>query len=338
MTGAGHEFQIGDCKPRPALRPRESPLQPSGRPGPPRRKLQSGLEGRYRAAHQPPRGAVASANRPTASPESPPRPASGVPAHGVIGGARQDRKQPPLHFSATRAARFAWQLGQKLRVWQEKASRCSSRHWGQRISANPLCSRPHSQEGRHRPRHHRAQVLVWKYRQITVPDGRPGRGQPTTVLERGRLRQSAFCVRSEDLIRRGSGRCGWIRRPGRASALVAEGVASRDWHRVSGAIPGRGCPPTAGFRDGLARRSRGRNDRRHACPDRSDHRLVVDIAQFAGGEATPRADASPSPCHRGHGPPRASLVQLRRQSRECRAGGFQDEPGWPATHPIDMSH
>jgi hypothetical protein len=40
-------------------------------------------------------------------------------------------------FSANSAARLAWQLGQKLRVWQEKARRCSSRHLGQRMRASP---------------------------------------------------------------------------------------------------------------------------------------------------------------------------------------------------------
>ena len=44
--------------------------------------------------------------------------------------------------SANNAERFAWQLGQKLRVLQEKASRCSARQFGQRIRAKPPSIRP----------------------------------------------------------------------------------------------------------------------------------------------------------------------------------------------------
>ena len=44
--------------------------------------------------------------------------------------------------SANNAERLAWQLGQKLRVRQEKASRCSARQFGQRIRAKPPLSRP----------------------------------------------------------------------------------------------------------------------------------------------------------------------------------------------------
>ncbi len=44
--------------------------------------------------------------------------------------------------SANSAERFAWQLGQKLRVRQEKASRCSARQSGQRIRAKPPSRRP----------------------------------------------------------------------------------------------------------------------------------------------------------------------------------------------------
>ena len=44
--------------------------------------------------------------------------------------------------SANNAERFAWRLGQKLRVLQEKASRCSARQFGQRIRAKPPSSRP----------------------------------------------------------------------------------------------------------------------------------------------------------------------------------------------------
>ena len=44
--------------------------------------------------------------------------------------------------SANSAERLAWQLGQKLRARQEKASRCSARCSGQRIRAKPPSSRP----------------------------------------------------------------------------------------------------------------------------------------------------------------------------------------------------
>ncbi len=39
--------------------------------------------------------------------------------------------------SANNAERFAWQLGQKLRVRQENASTCSARQFGQRSRAKP---------------------------------------------------------------------------------------------------------------------------------------------------------------------------------------------------------
>src|SRR3990170_4873044 len=48
--------------------------------------------------------------------------------------------------SANKTERFAWQEEQKFLVWQEKASRCSSLHEGQRIRAKPPRSRPQSKK------------------------------------------------------------------------------------------------------------------------------------------------------------------------------------------------
>ena len=46
--------------------------------------------------------------------------------------------------SAKTAERLAWQEGQRLRVRQEKASRCSPWQRGQRILAKPPIGRPQS--------------------------------------------------------------------------------------------------------------------------------------------------------------------------------------------------